>query len=369
MVTLVAVRTKPTYTIHIEPALFDRTMLTPAIKPRQICIFSDPTVFGIYGSKLAAVLQSSYHCPVESHLIESGETNKNLVSVAYAYNHLADLRFERGDLMVALGGGVIGDLAGFVAATYLRGVPYVQVPTTLLAQVDSSVGGKTGVDHPLGKNLIGAFYQPRAVWIDPHVLRTLPLNQRRAGLAEVVKYGVIADQAFFEFLENQVAVLRRDVIRDEDWPVWNEVIARCCQIKADVVASDEKEITGHRAILNFGHTFGHAFETVTRYSSLLHGEAVAAGMRAAGRMACALGLWSAQEVDRVEQLLDALELKVALPPLEPSAVLDAMRSDKKVRAGKLHMVLPQAIGKVCVTSDFKKEDVLTAMRSLAETKV
>ena len=352
----------PSYTIHIEPGLLEQRLNLGGAANRQVCVVSDPSIFGIYGKTLQAALGAGVR--FWSCQIPSGESSKTLDVVSRVYNALAEQRFERGDVLLALGGGVVGDVTGFVASTYLRGVPYVQVPTTLLAQVDSSVGGKTGVDHPAGKNLIGAFYQPSAVWIDPHVLRTLPLNQRRSGLAEVVKYGVIADAELFAYLEENVGVLGHDVVRDEDWPVWTHVIQRCCDIKAQIVKEDEKETTGRRAILNFGHTFGHAFENLYGYEHLLHGEAIAVGMRAAGRLTRAIGLWPQDSLERMESLFDQLGLPSQVKALDIAKILRVMQSDKKVQSGKVRLVLPTRIGEASLRGDVDPAQIRAALASV-----
>lgn len=280
----------------------------------------------------------------EPHLIPvpAGETAKTLETVRTCYERLAGLRLERKSFIVALGGGVVGDLAGFVAATYLRGIPFVQVPTTLLAQVDSSVGGKVGVNLPAGKNLVGAFHQPRIVLCDLNTLGSLPRREYVAGLAEVIKYGIIYDERLFKRLERQMPKLLR---RDPD--VLAAVIARCCEIKADVVGQDETE-NGLRAILNFGHTVGHALEAISKYGKYLHGEAIAIGQVAAARLSqAALGL-SQRDVYRIEELLAAAGLPTQLN-LKANArkkLLDAMTLDKKVSGGEVKFVLAESIGEV-----------------------
>jgi 3-dehydroquinate synthase len=274
--------------------------------------------------------------------VPDGERYKTTRWVGRIYDHLVSERFDRESFVTALGGGVVGDMAGFAAATFLRGIPFVQVPTTLVAQVDSSVGGKTGVNHPSGKNLIGAFHQPRLVHMDMETLATLPRRELLAGIAEVVKYGVIADPAFFEYLEGHV-----DGVLALDGKVMGAVVRRCCEIKAEVVAADERETSGVRAILNYGHTVGHALEAVTRYRRYKHGEAVAVGMVAAARMAVRMGRLAAPAAERQRELLMRFGLPVELPPrLDRDALLSAMNLDKKVRAGRIRMVLADRIGHV-----------------------
>jgi 3-dehydroquinate synthase len=285
-------------------------------------------------------------------ILPSGEQQKSLVSASALYDQLAERQADRRTLIVAVGGGVIGDLAGFVAATYARGLPLLMVPTTLLSMVDSSVGGKVGVNHPKAKNLIGAFHQPAGVWIDTAYLDTLPDREYRSGLAEVVKYGVILDADFFAYLERQAtAILTRvpEALRT--------IIARCCRLKADIVEKDEREETGLRMILNYGHTFAHAFETVAGYGAWLHGEAVAAGMICASRLAKRRGMVDSQFTERQGNLLAAFGLPTTIGPWSTDALLQCMRSDKKSVAGRLRFILPRRIGEVVVVDDVPEGDV------------
>jgi len=279
-------------------------------------------------------------CEVVPIVLPPGEKSKTLTSVERILDTLARHRFERTSLLVALGGGVIGDLAGFAAAIYQRGIPFMQIPTTLVAQVDSSVGGKTGVDHPLGKNLIGAFHQPQAVWIDPVTLKTLPEREWRAGLAEVIKYGIIADEKFFAWLEEHMPAIRR---RDPD--VVTAVVKRCCEIKADVVASDERE-SDRRRMLNYGHTIGHALEALGGYKSLVHGEAVAIGLVQEADLARVLGFCDDTVVQRIRTLVHAAGLSDQLPTWSSAKLWQAMQHDKKVVAGQVVGVWPEQIGHV-----------------------
>src|SRR5262245_11493739 len=289
---------------------------------------------------------------VEQSVLPAGEATKCLAKAEHLYNRLADMPADRQTLIVAVGGGVIGDLAGFVAATYNRGLPLLMNPTTLLAMVDSSVGGKVGINHPKGKNLIGAFHQPAGVWITTSLLATLPDREYRSGLAEVVKYGVILDADFFAWLEaNRDAVLRRDA------EAVSYIVARCCRLKADVVEQDERELTGLRAVLNYGHTFAHAFETVGGYGAWLHGEAVAAGMICASRLAERRGLISAEVTQRQVSLLRGFELPVAPLAWPVAELLSVMRSDKKNVAGRLRFVLPTRLGEVKLFDDVPETDV------------
>ena len=294
-------------------------------------------------------------------VLDPGEQTKRLEVAGSLYDELVELGADRQTIVIAVGGGVIGDLAGFVAATYARGIPFVQIPTTLLAQVDSSVGGKVGVNHPRAKNLIGAFHQPLGVVADTETLETLPDREYRSGLAEVIKYGVILDQEFFAWLEANVEGLNR-----RDPAVLRNVIARSCRLKADVVEQDEYETTGLRAVLNYGHTFAHAFEALCGYGELLHGEAVAIGMVCASRLAERRGLIDAETTRRQQALVSAVGLPVALPPdarLAPADLLACMRLDKKAVAGRLRFVLPTGLGEVRLFDDIPEGDV----RAILET--
>src|SRR5262245_23933379 len=306
-------------------------------------IVTDGHVCHQQGAAVGASLHlAGFRCEVA--LLEPGEETKSLAAASDLYDRLVGMQADRQTVVVAVGGGVIGDLAGFVAATYARGLPFVQVPTTLLAQVDSSVGGKVGINHPRAKNLIGAFLQPLGVFVDTAVLDTLPLREYRAGLAEVVKYGVILDAQFFGYLEAQVAALN---LRSPG--VLRHVITRCCRLKADVVERDEFERLGLRTVLNYGHTFAHAFEALAGYGQLLHGEAVSVGMEYAARLAVSLGRIDAATANRQTALLQALGLPTRLPDsiqLKTDDLLDRMRLDKKTIAGQLRFVLPARLGHV-----------------------
>jgi len=288
---------------------------------------------------------------VDVVVIPDGETHKSLDTLRDLLTRLLELRADRGTVLVALGGGVVGDLAGFAAAIYQRGIAYLQVPTTLLAQVDSSVGGKTAVNHPLGKNMIGAFYQPAGVVIDTACLATLPSRELAAGLAEVVKYGAIRDAAFFAWLERGMPAL---LARDDD--ALAHAIFESCRIKADVVAADERE-TGERALLNFGHTFGHAIETATGYGSWLHGEAVGTGMLLAARLSERVCGLSALERSRVETLVAAAGLPTAPPRLDIARWLDLMGRDKKVQRGRMRFVLLERLGHAVIRADVDESDL------------
>lgn len=289
-------------------------------------------------------------------VVPAGESSKSIRSAESLWETFLRERTDRKSAVVAVGGGVVGDLAGFAAATYARGLPFLQIPTTLLAQVDSSVGGKVGVNLPGAKNMVGAFWQPRGVLIDLDVLNTLPDREYRAGLAEVVKYGVILDAHFFEYLEQHVPQ-----ILERDPHVVQKLVARSCELKAVVVKNDEREETGLRAVLNYGHTFCHAIEAVTDYGRYLHGEAVSIGMICASRLAELLGRVPADLTERQHRLLSALGLPVELPDLPREALLEAMRHDKKVEHGQLRFVLPSRLGHVELVRDVSDDLALQAM--------
>jgi 3-dehydroquinate synthase len=330
------------YEIKIGPGLLARLGAECARLGlgRRCAIISDRNVAPRYGKVVQKALAKAGFA-AELMIIPAGETAKSLRTVEACYNQLAKLRLERGSFIVALGGGVVGDLAGFVAATYLRGVAFVQVPTTLLAQVDSSVGGKVGLNLKAGKNLVGAFHQPRLVLCDLDTLGSLPMRELRAGLSEVIKTGIICDANLFKRLERDMPELLR-----RDPGCLAAVVARCCEIKADVVRQDETE-SGLRAILNFGHTVGHALEATSRYGKYLHGEAVAIGLVAAARLSTqVLGL-PKRDAERIKRLLQRTGLPtfVKLPAPQRRNVLAAMRLDKKVSAGEIKFVLARRIGK------------------------
>jgi 3-dehydroquinate synthase len=326
-------------------------------KVTHVVLITDEHVQKPYAMQVAESL-GEQDIEVDVISIEPGEESKSLEVAASLWQGLLELGADRKSVVLAVGGGVVGDLAGFIAATYARGLRFLQVPTSLLAQVDSSVGGKVGINLPDAKNMIGAFLQPLGVLIDTATLATLPANEYRAGLAEVVKYGVILDAEFFEYLENNVAAVNQ---RQED--VLAQVIARCCRLKADVVEKDEWEETGLRAMLNFGHTFGHAFETLAGYGKLLHGEAVGIGMVCAARLAARLGRVDQQFTGRLSGLLQSLGVPVEVPRLDAQKLLDAMMHDKKMQHGRLSFVLPSRLGQVELVGDIAPADVRAAMKT------
>jgi 3-dehydroquinate synthase len=292
---------------------------------------------------------------VDVVFLPDGEAHKNLRTLEDLLTRLLESRAERSTTLIALGGGVVGDIAGFAAAIYQRGIPFVQVPTTLLAQVDSSVGGKTGVNHPLGKNMIGAFWQPRAVVIDTRVLATLPARELAAGIAEVIKYGAIRDAEFFAWLEASMpALLAKDAV------ALTHAIHRSCAIKAEIVAADERE-TGERALLNFGHTFGHAIEAAQGYGEWLHGEAVAAGMVCAARLSQLACGFDERDTKRLMALIAAARLPTSPPPIALERWLELMQRDKKVQAGALRFVLLERVGHAVVRGDVAREDVASVL--------
>ncbi len=343
------------YEIAIAPGNLDQfgPKMLPLNLGKKVLLVSNPEIFAHYGERAIASLQEVgfdvSHC-----ILPAGEEYKTPQTLHNIYDAALAHRLERSSTMVALGGGVVGDMTGFAAATWLRGLNVVQVPTSLLAMVDAAIGGKTGVNHPQGKNLIGAFHQPRLVLIDPEVLKTLPIREFRGGMAEVIKYGVIWDAELFAKMEDSQGL---DEINNLTPGLLEQILIRSCQSKADVVAKDEKE-SGLRAILNYGHTVGHAVESLTGYTVVTHGEAVGIGMVAASRLALELGMWD--EVSDRRQL--GLIEKASLPTKLPSAlnieeILVSLQTDKKVKAGKVRFVLPTGVGVVTVT-DKVSADVL-----------
>ncbi len=330
-------------------------------KTRRLAIISNSNVYGSYGKEVEKSLKRAGFATV-THLIEDGERAKSIMTAERAWAFLIANRIERGDAIIALGGGVVGDLAGFVAATFQRGVEYIQIPTTLLAQIDSSVGGKTAVNHKLGKNLIGAFHQPRAVIVDPKVLVTLPKRELRAGLYEAIKYGIIRDRGLAGFIQNNLGR-----IGSLDLPALVTVIERCCRIKAEVVSADERE-GGLRRILNFGHTTGHALEAVTFYRRLKHGEAVGYGMKCASAIAEKVGIIGDVEARAIIHSVDALGRLPRIDDLKAQEVIDAMARDKKVTQGKLPLILPTRIGAVVVRDDIAPAVIRDAVRELLASR-
>ena len=332
------------YPIYIGSSLLENPkIITSHIKTKTICIVSNTTVSKIYLENIKKLL-NDYQ--VLEAIINDGEEFKNYDSLNYIYSKLLENQCNRDTTILALGGGVVGDIAGYAAASFLRGIPFIQIPTTLLAQVDSSVGGKTGINHLLGKNMIGAFYQPQAVVIDLNVLKTLDNRQISAGLAEVIKYGLIWDEDFFKYLEVNI-----DNLKQLNFEHLEHVIFRSCEIKAKVVSEDEKE-SGIRAILNLGHTFGHAIEKCLGFGKWLHGEAVGCGMVLAARMSLAQGWISETEFDRVKNLIFQANLPIEKPNIDYENFIGAMKLDKKNKNKDIYLVLQQGIGKAIVTNEY-----------------
>ena len=333
------------YPIHIgEDLLSDAALIVPHLDLPRAAIVSNTTVAPLYLQRLRDAL-GARGVETISIVLEDGERYKDWATLNRIYDALIAGRCDRRTTLIALGGGVVGDLAGFAAATFMRGIPFIQVPTTLLAQVDSSIGGKTGINHPLGKNLIGAFYQPRLVVADMAVLKTLPPRELSAGLAEVIKHGLVRDAEFVSWLEKNVEKLLAC-----DPPALAHAVRRCCEIKAAVVAEDERE-SGVRALLNFGHTFGHAIESGLGYGEWLHGEAVAAGMAMAADLSRRMGLIAQADTDRILALLERAKLPTAQPGIAPERLLELMAGDKKTEGGRLRFVLLDRIGAGSIRSD------------------
>ena len=346
MQTLNVALAKRSYPIHIGRGLLtDASLILPHLKRKHVAIVTNTTVAPLYLAQLTDTLQAA-GVKVIPIILPDGEAYKNSATLNTIYDALLQNRCERSTTLIALGGGVIGDLTGYAAATFLRGVPFIQIPTTLLSQVDSSVGGKTGINHPLGKNMIGAFYQPQVVLADIDTLQTLPPREFSAGVAEVIKYGLIRDAQFFDWLERHMPQLMQ-----LDEAVLSEAIYRSCQNKADVVAKDEHE-QGERALLNLGHTFGHAIENAMGYGVWLHGEAVAAGTMMAADLSQRMAWLSADELARIKNSLLAAKLPLDPPKLGAAKYLDLMGLDKKVENGKIRLVLQQGIGHAVITSDY-----------------
>ncbi|MBK9131879.1 MAG: 3-dehydroquinate synthase [Gammaproteobacteria bacterium] len=345
MKTLTVELGERSYPIYIGSGLLARPeLLTGHIRSRQALVVTNETVAPLYLDRVLSLLGD---CRCETLVLPDGEGYKDIATLTRVFDALLGARFDRGVTLIALGGGVIGDITGFAAACYQRGVPFVQIPTTLLAQVDSSVGGKTGVNHPLGKNMIGAFHQPQCVIADTDVLNTLNDRELRAGIAEVIKYGLICDREFFVWLESNI-----DRLSAREPEALAYAVERSCRDKAAVVAADERE-GGVRALLNFGHTFGHAIETGMGYGAWLHGEAVAAGMCAAADLSMREGMLAEADARRAIELIARAGLPVWLPrEIDSGRYLELMAVDKKVQAGKLRLILLESIGTAVVSGRF-----------------
>lgn len=348
------------YPILIGAGLLSRAdLIRPHLPNPRVALISNTTVAPLYMDQLRRGLVQT-GVAVTPVILPDGEAHKNWESLNLIYDAMLSSRCDRGTTIVALGGGVIGDLAGFAAATYQRGVPFIQIPTTLLSQVDSSVGGKTGINHPRGKNMVGAFWQPRLVLADTDTLNTLPRRELSSGMAEVIKYGLIRDLPFLEWLEaNMTGLMARDS------EMLAHAIERSCANKAEVVAADELETAkeGGRALLNLGHTFGHAIETGMGYGEWLHGEAVAAGTAMAAELSRRLGWLSKADLERVEAVLRRAGLPVKGPALGAERYLELMSHDKKVVAGKLRLVLLKALAEAVTYADAPRAEIMAAIKS------
>ena len=318
--------------------------IAPYISGRQVLIVTNDTVAPLYSSAFEKELAGQF--TVKVCVLPDGEQYKNQNSINQIYDALMAEHFNRDVTLIALGGGVIGDMTGFAAASFMRGVNFIQIPTTLLSQVDSSVGGKTGINHAQGKNMIGAFWQPQMVLADMSTLKTLPARELSAGLAEVIKYALIMDEGFLTWLEENLPAMMA-----LDLAILGEAVKRCCQYKADVVAQDERE-SGVRALLNFGHTFGHVIETHQGYGNWLHGEAVAAGMVQAAELSQKIGWLTLDEVTRIKRILTLANLPTTPPPIDVQTALNLMGHDKKVKHGQIRLILLKSLGKAVLTNDF-----------------
>jgi 3-dehydroquinate synthase len=345
MQTLSVALAERSYPVHIGTGLIARAdLILPVLAQKRVAVVTNVTVAPLFFERFAGAL-SAAGVDVVRIVVADGEEHKDWRTLNSIFDILLERRCDRGTTLIALGGGVIGDLTGFAAATYQRGVPYIQIPTTLLAQVDSSVGGKTAINHPLGKNMIGAFHQPRLVLADMDTLKTLPVRELRAGLAEVIKHGLIRDRGFFDWLEgNLVRLLARDP------EALTHAVLRSVEIKAAIVAQDERE-TGERTLLNFGHTFGHAIEAGLGYGTWLHGEAVAAGMVMAADLSRRLGYLSEADALRIRALLQRAGLPVAVKGMTPQRMLELMSVDKKARDGRVRFVLLERLGAAILRGD------------------
>ncbi len=349
MLTVTVALEERSYPIHIGSDLTARSDLIIAhLAQPRVAVVTNPVVGELYLDRLTGALEKA-GVAVVPIVLPDGESHKTWQTLNLVFDRLLEQRCERKTTLIALGGGVIGDITGFAAATYLRGVPFIQMPTTLLAQVDSSVGGKTGINHPLGKNMIGAFYQPRLVLADTDTLQSLPDRELAAGLAEVIKYGLIRDADFLSWLEANMDKL---IARDAQALAY--AVHRSCEVKAQIVSEDERE-TDVRALLNLGHTFGHAIEAGLGFGIWLHGEAVAAGSVLAAQLSQRMGLLTQHDVARTIELFKRAGLPTAAPDLGAARYLDLMGMDKKVEQGRLRLVLLERIGKAFVTADFPQE--------------
>jgi len=350
---------KRSYPIWIENGLLTKLpeLLKPMNQGQKWVVFSQSEIFNLYGNKLIDDLNSSGF-QVEKVILLDGERAKSLSTLEDVYSQLIELGCHRSSTFIALGGGVVGDAAGYIAATFMRGVDYIQIPTTLLAMVDSSIGGKTGVNLPAGKNLVGAIWQPKAVVIDPDLLSSLPKREVTSSMGEVIKYGAILDRDLFDLISSNL----EDLLKLANPELLTKVIGRCAKLKADVVAEDERE-GGKRRILNFGHTIGHALETNFGFDTLRHGEAIAYGMLAAGKLSIEDGRMKNEDFELLEEIIGKLPLPI-LPEFDPNDILQIMQRDKKMRGRKIHFVLLEELGKAVIVDDVAKRSIINAMERL-----
>lgn len=348
---------KNSYPIEIQKGLIDVSpVFLSYIKYPRVLLISNPTIALLYQAQILKQLQQLNDLEVDCYHIEDGEKFKNIDEYEKIIGFMLKKNFGRDSLIVALGGGVVGDISGFVAATYQRGIPFIQIPTTLLAQIDASVGGKTAINHRLGKNMMGAFYQPQYVMIDPECLNTLSARDYRAGLGEAIKYGLLADESLFEWMEEN-----SEALNERNLEKLQYLIKRCCEIKAAVVSRDEKE-TGERALLNLGHTFAHAIEAETSYNEYLHGEAVAIGLVAAMKVSVAMGMSTVVHLQRLETLLKNLSLMTTLNSmLSIDQLMHHMLKDKKNKSGQIHLVINRKIGSASVMKNISREIIRSAI--------
>ena len=341
---------KKSYEVTIEAGIrnkINEELLKIGVKNnRKILVISNKEISDLYIEEFLKPLKRNNY-QVQIFLIKAGELHKNVETLIEIYNFAFEFGLDRNSLIIALGGGIVGDITGLAAATWLRGIDYIQIPTTLLSMVDSSVGGKTAVNHPKGKNLIGAFHQPKAVFIDPETLKTLPKREFNAGMAEVIKYGVIKDKELFEFLENEKNKNKLINLENE---CLIKIINSSIKTKSHIVSKDEQE-HGIRAILNYGHSFGHVIENLCGYGEFLHGEAISIGMKIAGGIALEKGLWSNEEFIRQDNLLKSYSLPTKIPKINKKEVITILMGDKKVRDGKMRFILPKGIGEVDIYDD------------------
>ena len=346
------------YEIVIAPGEIKtaRNELSPFVQNKKCFIVSDSNVFPLLGKRIIHELKQSKGIVSGHFVIPAGESSKTLSTVEQIYHAILESKLDRHSVIIALGGGVVGDIAGFVASTYMRGIDVIQIPTSLMAMVDSSVGGKTGVNMPEGKNLIGAFWQPKLVLIDPETLHTLPEREIKGGLAEVIKYGMALSSSLFYKLADETQKLN-----DIKTKFYSEIIAECCALKAEIVRHDEKE-KGLRRALNYGHTFGHAIETASRYEQYTHGEAVGVGMLIAGELACLMKKMRRSELNKLISLYEALNLRATANYVDPDNFFEAMATDKKKKNGNICFVLPEQIGKVSLNYNVDKSLVLEAIK-------